>query len=258
MPRRLPGPRPAPLRAPGAGSGAGPIRHGAAGGAGRRRGGGFALAVAGSRRRAPVVGCAGCRSRRGGGGRGGAGAGGGWPEVTRRGGAAWPRLWCSGDLRAGGAGTGGCVPPARRWVRTCPSPRLERLERLGSDRRAVVAGRGKAGPFQGLGRVALLPRCPWRPRALRARRARCSGRPRAWQAPEPPRRAAPPPRDPPGKRWGGHRRQGALPRSGSRCRVIWGRACASEWLSSISVFTHLLKIACLEIIGAHKRFLWQQ
>lgn len=34
-------------------------------------------------------------------------AGGGGPEVTRHGGAAWPRRWCAGDRWAGGAGTGG-------------------------------------------------------------------------------------------------------------------------------------------------------
>lgn len=92
--QRRPGPRPAPR--------SGPIRHGVLGGAGRPQGGRCALPLAAPRRAPLVVGCGGCRSR-------GAGGGGGrrGPEVTRHGGSAWPRQWCAGDLRAGGAGTAG-------------------------------------------------------------------------------------------------------------------------------------------------------
>lgn len=169
-PHRLPGPRPAPLRAPGEGSGASPIRYGAAGGAGRSRKRRMCAPIGWI----PPRGVCGWLAQLPLPARGrwwrGAGAGGGRPEVTRRGGAAWPRLWCSGDLRAGGAGTGGCAPPARRWVRSCPSPRLQRLR---SERRAVVAAWGKAGPFQGLPgerccRAALGgrgPSAPGRPRS---------------------------------------------------------------------------------------------
>lgn len=133
------------------------------------------------RRASAVVGYRGCRSRGGGGvGRGGAGEGGGWPEVARRLCAAWPRLWCSGDRRAGGAGTGGCVPLARRWVRTCLSPR----------HRADTGG-GQAGPGSGLGRAASpVPALSW-------------AAPR-HAGPASPRRAAAEGMEPPGARQGCH------------------------------------------------------
>lgn len=130
------------------------------------------------------------------------------------------------------------APAAPLWPPGGERPGLSRGSAGERCRRAALGGRG----------------------ALRAWRAR----PRVWRAPRSPRRAAPPARDPPGERCGGrwgvcvglcvcHGCHGALPPSG--CRVIWGRTGASERLSSINVFTRLLKIACLEIIRARKCFL---
>lgn len=182
-------------------------------------------------RRAPaVVGCRGCRSRGGGGiGWGGVGEGGGWPEVTRRRGAAWPRLWCSGDRRAGGAGTGGCVPLARRWVRTCPSPRL----------RADTGG-GQAGPGSGLGRAA--SPVPALSRAAPRRAGLAS-----------PRRTTAEGMEPPGVQRGCH---SAVRRHGARhaAQICEGRLRGSEWPQCISVLPRLLQIACVERESAHVFF----
>lgn len=236
-PQRSPGPRPAPPRpAPGTGRGELAARswHCAAVTERRAEPGGHGEESAppwAALRRAPaVVGCRGCRSRGGGGvGWGGVGEGGGWPEVTRRRGAAWPRLWCSGDRRAGGAGTGGCVPLARRWVRTCPSPRL----------RADTGG-GQAGPGSGLGRAA--SPVPALSRAAPRRAGLAS-----------PRRTTAEGMEPPGVQRGCH---SAVRRHGARhaAQICEGRLRGSEWPQCISVLPRLLQIACVERESAHVFF----
>lgn len=94
------------------------------------------------------------------------------------------------------------------------------------------------GERPGLSRGAQLPRCPWRPRVPRAR---CGS---------------------------GAASPCGVPGDGARavtagterycCCLIRGSAGASERLALTTVFTHLLKIACLEIVRAHKCFLWQR
>lgn len=137
--QRRPGPRPAPQ--------SGPISHGVVGGAGRRQGGRCALPLAAPRRAPSVVGCGGCRSRREGGGGGRRRAGG----HSARG-----RSMAAAVVRRGPAGWW-------RWHRRVmgkdlplPSAPVAPLCRPGGER-------------PGLSRGAQLPRCPWRPRALRAR-----------------------------------------------------------------------------------------
>lgn len=205
MPAR-PLPRPAPR--------SGPLRHGPVGGAGRPQGGRCAFPLAVSRRAPLVVGCGGCRSRRAGGGGGRRRAGG----HSARG-----RSMAAAVVRRGPAGWW-------RWHRRVMGKDLP----LPSA--PVVPLRRPGGERPGLSRGAQLPRCPWRPRALRVL---CSS---------------------------GASSLCGIPGDGPSGRSRLARAAVAaslfrappEFLGLIKVFTHLLTIACLETIRDHKCFPWQQ
>lgn len=94
----------------------------------------------------------------------------------------------------------------------------------------VALLRRPGGERPGLSRGAQLSRCPWRPRALRAL---CSSRASLCGIP------------------------GRSRLTRAAIAVSLFRA-SPEFLGLIKVFTHLLAIACLETIRAHKCFPWQQ